>query len=99
MTLTNRELGYTSVHSVEISPGETHSLTLDPRGTVNLNATPWAEVWVGGKKLGDTPLASLQLPLGMQEIVFRHPEFGERRVIVPVKGNAPAALSVDMTKR
>jgi hypothetical protein len=99
LTLTNRELGYSSVQHVEIEPGETRSITLDPRGTVNLNASPWAEVWVGGKKVGDTPLAGLQLPLGIQEIAFRHPQFGERRVTVSVKGNAPAALSVDMTRR
>ena len=99
LTLVNRELGYSSVQSVEIEPGETRSIPLDPRGTVNLNATPWAEVWVDGKKAGDTPLAGLQLPLGVQEIAFRHPQFGERRVTVSVKGNAPVALSVDMTKR
>ena len=99
LTLTNRDLGYSSVQTVEIEPGEVKSVTLDPRGTVNLNASPWAEVWIAGKKVGDTPLAGLQLPLGIQEISFRHPDHGERRVTVSVKGNAPAALSVDMAKR
>jgi hypothetical protein len=99
LTLTNRELGFRAVEAVEIEPGEVRSVTLDPRGTVNLNASPWAEVWLDGKKLGDTPLAGLQLPLGTRELAFRHPDFGERLVTVTVKGNAPAALSVDMTKR
>jgi serine/threonine-protein kinase len=99
LTLTNRELGFSAVEIVEIEPGEVRSVTLDPRGTVNLNATPWAEVWMDGKKLGDTPLAGLQLPLGTRELAFRHPGFGERLVTVTVRGNAPAALSVDMTKR
>jgi hypothetical protein len=99
LTLTNRELGFKAVESVEIEPGEVRSVTLDPRGTVNLNASPWAEVWLDGKKLGDTPLAGLQLPLGTRELAFRHPDFGERLVTVTVKGNAPAALSVDMTRR
>jgi hypothetical protein len=98
LTLTNRELGYQTVETVEIEPGETRSIRLDPRGTVNLNAAPWAEVWVDGKKAGDTPLAGLQLPLGTQEITFRHPELGERKVTVTVKGNAPVALSVTMGK-
>jgi hypothetical protein len=98
LTLTNRELGYSSVETVEIEPGEVRTVSLDPRGTVNLNATPWAEVWIDGKKAGDTPLAGLKLPLGIQEITFRHPDFGERKVTVTVKGNAPAALSVKMTK-
>jgi hypothetical protein len=98
LTLTNQQLGYRSVETVEIEPGEVRSISLDPRGIVNLNASPWAEVWIEGKKVGDTPLAGLKLPLGIQEITFRHPDFGERKVTVTVKGNAPAALSVTMTK-
>jgi PEGA domain len=98
LTLTNHQLGYRTVETVEIEPGEVRSVSLDPRGIVNLNASPWAEVWIDGKKVGDTPLAGLKLPLGIQEITFRHPDFGERKVTVTVKGNAPAALSVTMTK-
>ena len=98
LLLTNRELGYRSVQSVEIEPGEVRSISLDPRGTVNVNATPWAEVWIDGQKAGDTPLANLQLPLGVREVILRHPQFGERRVTVTVKGNEPAAVSVAMDK-
>ena len=57
-----------------------------------------AEVWVEGRKVGDTPLANLQLTLGVREITFRHPQLGERRVTVTVKGNGPVAVSIDMTK-
>ena len=98
LLLTNRELGYRSVQSVEIEPGEVRSISLDPRGTVNVNATPWAEVWIDGQKAGDTPLANLQLPLGVREVILRHPQFGERRITVTVKGNEPAAVSVAMDK-
>jgi hypothetical protein len=98
LTLTNSELGYSSVQTVEIEPGEVRSLTLDPRGSVNLNASPWAEVWIDGKKVGDTPIANQPMPLGIREVIFRHPQFGERRVAVTVTANAPAAVSVDMTK-
>jgi hypothetical protein len=98
LTLTNRDLGYSSVQTVDIEPGEIRSVSLDPRGRVNLNATPWAEVWLDGKKLGDTPIANLEMPLGIRELIFRHPQFGERRVAVTVRGNAPAAISVDMSK-
>jgi PEGA domain len=98
LTLVNRELGYKSTQSVEIEPGEVRSISLDPRGAVNLNASPWAEVWIEGRKAGDTPIANLQLPLGTREVTFRHPQFGDRRVVVTVKGTAAAAVSVDMTK-
>ena len=98
LTFTNRDLDYTSTHVVEVEPGEAKTLTIDPRGSVNFNATPWAEVWVDGKKVGETPLANLQLPLGTHEIVFKHPQFGERRMTTTMRANAPVALSIDMSK-
>jgi hypothetical protein len=98
LTLVNRELGYQASRTVDIEPGEVRSVTLDPRGTVNFNASPWAEVWIDGRKIGDTPIANLQLPLGIREVVFRHPQFGERRMPVTVKGDSASAVTVDFTK-
>ena len=46
LTVTNRELGYTATQEVEIEPGEVKTVNIQPRGTVNLNAIPWAEVWL-----------------------------------------------------
>jgi hypothetical protein len=98
LTLTNRELGYTSTQEVEIQPGEVKSVNVDPRGAVNFNAVPWAEVWLEGQKLGDTPLAATPVPLGLREFVFKHPEFGERKVTATVKASANAPVAVDFTK-
>jgi PEGA domain len=98
LTLSNKELGYSAVHQVDIEPGGVRSLTVDPKGPVNLNAAPWAEVWLDGAKLGDTPLAGTLVPLGLREFVFKHPEYGERRVSATVRANTPAAVSVDFTK-
>ena len=98
LTLVNRELGYRASRSVDIEPGEVRSITLDPRGPVNFNASPWAEVFVDGRKVGDTPIANLQLPLGIREVTFRHPQYGERRMPVTVKGDSASAVSIDFTK-
>jgi hypothetical protein len=99
LTFANRDLDYTSTQTVDIEPGEVKTLTIDPRGTANLNATPWAEVWINGKKIGETPLANLELPLGTHEVVFKHPQFSERRMTTTIRANAPIALSVDMSKQ
>jgi len=56
-----------------------------PNGRLNINATPWAEVTIDGRAAGETPLANLALPIGVHEIVFRHPQLGERRQTVVVK--------------
>ncbi|HSC27120.1 MAG TPA: PEGA domain-containing protein [Vicinamibacterales bacterium] len=99
LTLTNRDLGYRAIQGVDVEAGEVRSITIDPRGPVNLNAIPWAEVWLGGQKLGETPLADLRVPLGVQEFVFKHPELGERTSIATVRADEPTAISIDFTVR
>ena len=98
LTFTNKSLGYTETQSVEIEPGEERRVSLNPRGAVNLNAQPWAEVWIDGARVGETPLANLAVALGAREIVFKHPQYGERRVTPTIRANAPTAISIDMTK-
>ena len=29
-----------------------------PKGTISLNAVPWAEVWIDGEKIGETPIGN-----------------------------------------
>jgi hypothetical protein len=98
LTLSNRELDYTSTQDVEIEPGEVKPVNVDPRGTVNLNAVPWAEVWLDGQKLGDTPLAAAPVPLGLREFVFKNPQYGERKVTVTIKASDNDPIAVDFTK-
>ena len=99
LTFTNRDLDYSTVQTVDIEPGEAKTLAIDPKGTVNLNATPWAEVWIDGKKVGDTPLANLEIPLGTREIVFKNQGYVEQRVTKTIRANAPLAISVEMVKQ
>jgi hypothetical protein len=58
---------------------------------------PWAEVWVGDQRLGETPLGNVSLPVGRHEVVFRHPQLGERRQPLVVKANTPARVVADFT--
>ena len=63
------------------------------------HAIPWAEAWVDGERVGETPIGSVQVSIGPHEVVFRHPELGERRVITTVTLAGPAKVSVDMRKK
>jgi hypothetical protein len=99
LTLSNREFGYKAVRTVTVEPGEERPITVQPTGEVSLNALPWAEVWIDGQKTGETPIAHLQVPLGTHEILFKHPQFGERRMTVTVTATAPLAASADFTKQ
>jgi hypothetical protein len=98
LRLSNKELGYVASETVEIQPGEVTRLSIDPRGRANINAAPWAEVWIDGEKAGDTPLANVAIRLGVREIVFKNPQFGERKVTTTITANAPATISIDFNK-
>lgn len=96
----NESLGYRSSRAVDVANGQVVSVRPEwPRGTVALNALPWAEVFVNGERLGETPIGSATLPIGVHEVVFRHPELGERRASAIVTSGAPARVSVDMRAR
>jgi hypothetical protein len=98
LTLSNRQLGYKTVQIVDIEPGEERSISVQPTGALNANAEPWAEVWIAGKKVGDTPIAGLQVPLGTHEILFKNPQFADQRVTVTVMGSGVATAAVDFRK-
>jgi hypothetical protein len=98
LTMTNKEFEYRATQEVEIVPGEVKTINIEPRGTVSLNAIPWAEVWLDGQKLGDTPLASTPVPLGTQEFVFKNPQLGERKVSATIKSGRTALVTVDFSK-
>ena len=95
--LVNETLGYRVSRTVQVMPGKVASLAVDlPKGVVHLNATPWAEVWVDGQRVGETPIGNLSIPIGPHEVVFRHPQFGEKRHAISVTMSGPTRVSVDM---
>jgi serine/threonine protein kinase len=96
----NETLGYRTTKTVQVQAGKVASVKLEwPKGTIALNAIPWADVWIDGEKVGETPIGNLSVPIGSHEVVFRHPDLGEQRHAVSVTANAPARLSVDMRKK
>jgi hypothetical protein len=95
--LVNDTLGYQVTRTIHVPPGKVAPLTVElPMGVINLNAAPWAEVWIDGRRAGETPLGNLPIAIGAHEIVFRHPQLGEKRQAVSVTLKAPVRLSVDM---
>jgi serine/threonine protein kinase len=96
----NEALGYRAAKTVNVAPGQTATIRLDlPKAPMALNAVPWAEVFVDGERAGETPIGSVQVSIGPHEVLFRHPELGERRVITTVTLAGPAKVSVDMRKK
>jgi hypothetical protein len=95
--LVNETLGYHVSRSIQVPPGKVAPLSVDlPQGVINVNASPWAEVWVDGRRVGETPIGNLPISIGPHEVIFRHPQLGEKRQAVSVTLKAPVRLSVDM---
>jgi hypothetical protein len=98
--IVNEVIGYRGTRVVNISPGKVSSIAVEmPKGTISLNATPWATVFIDGQNVGETPIGNLAIPIGPHEIVFRNPELGEQRRAVTVTTRAGVRLSVDMRTR
>jgi hypothetical protein len=99
LLLANRRIGYQEPRTIDITAGKTMTLKIDPpKAAVNINARPWAEVTLDGNSLGQTPIASMLVTIGTHEMIFRHPQFGERRQTVVVTSSGPNRIAVDLTK-
>ena len=98
--LINTALGFHASRSVQVPPGKVAAVKVDvPTGVIALNATPWAEVWIDGEKVGETPIGNLPLAIGAHDVVFRNPDLGEEHHTVTVTLQEPARLSIDMRKK
>jgi hypothetical protein len=99
VVLANHALGYQETRRLDVTAGQTTVVRIDaPAATINVNARPWADVAIDGADLGQTPISNASVSIGSHQLVFRHPQFGERRetVLVTVKG--PNRVAVDLTK-
>jgi hypothetical protein len=100
LQIVNDTLGFKISRNVNVPAGKVVPIGIElPNGVVNINAVPWAEVFVDGRAVGETPIGNLQLPIGPHEVVFKHPQFGERRQAFSVTLGGPIRVSVDMNKQ
>jgi hypothetical protein len=99
VTIVNDSLGFREKRIVEVGTGKTTAVRIDPpRRSININARPWADVIIDGASVGQTPIANVVLPIGPHEIVFRHPQLGERRETKLITVPGPNRIAVDMIK-
>jgi hypothetical protein len=99
LAIGREDLGYQAVQIVDVKPGQPLRIQPSlPSGVANLNATPWAEVWIDGRKVGETPLGRVPLTIGPHEVQFRHPELGDQTRTLMVTTGTVALLSVELKK-
>jgi hypothetical protein len=93
----NTDLGVRTTLVTQVTSGKTAALTVEsPTGVLSMNALPWAEVWLDGEKIGETPIGNFQVRVGTHDVVFRNPDLGERHLTTIVSLKAPTRISVDL---
>jgi hypothetical protein len=100
LEIISEAIGYRTNRTIRVAPGQTSSLALElPKAALSINAVPWAEVYIDGVRAGETPLGNLQQTIGPHELLFRHPQLGERKLVTTVTLKETNRISVDMRKR
>ena len=95
----NKRLGFRERRVIDVTPGTATAVNITTAvGIVRITAPAGADVLIDGVLFGDTPLRELRLPIGLHEIVLRHPQLGEQRVSITVGASAPTEVSVDFSK-
>ena len=69
-----------------------------PKVAVSINVRPWAEVFIDGRSVGQTPIGNLLVAIGSHEVVFRHPDLGERKQTIVVSVSGPNRFATDFSK-
>jgi hypothetical protein len=94
--LSNRRFNYRENVSLRITPGELTSYSVSlPHGSVRVETTPGAEIWIEGERIGEAPLGDLPVAIGTREIVVRHPDRRERRQPIEVRVGEVAIVNAE----
>jgi hypothetical protein len=84
--------------TVEIQPGQTlrRSFTADEYGWLQVVVIPWAEVFIGGESIGQTPMGKVRAAVGQHALALRHPELGERQQTVVIRPGETTLVRVTL---
>jgi len=97
LEIVNESLGFQDRRSVRVAAGQVSAVNLPwPTGSLSINAVPWAEAFVDGRSVGETPIGNIQVPIGTHQITFRHPQLGERSTFVTVTTREAAKVGIDL---
>lgn len=98
--LVNEAMAYRETRTVQVASNRVSGITITlPKGSVSINASPWASVSIDGENIGDTPIGNHPITIGPHEVVFRNPQLGEQRRVITVTQQSPVRLSVDLTRK
>jgi hypothetical protein len=82
--------------SVQTRSGETlrKSYSFHDAGLLRVIVNPWADVYVDGRKVGQTPMDDVKVPVGTHTVELRHPSHGQRVREVQVRRGETSIVRV-----
>jgi eukaryotic-like serine/threonine-protein kinase len=97
LRLSNRALGIDQSVVIEVSAGQTASISELAKGTLVVKVEPWAYVKLDGKQLGQTPIPARQVYEGVHVVELNNTNLNEnRRVEVKIKAGETRTISVNL---
>ena len=97
--IVSEPLAYRATRNVQVFPGRVSTIAVSvPNGVVSLNAKPWANVFMDGQSLGETPIGNLSIAAGQHEVLFRHPQLGERRETAVVRVDTATRVTANLQR-
>jgi hypothetical protein len=95
VTLVNTRFKYRAEVEITIKAGEVTTQTVElPMGSIVVNTTQGAEIFIDGDRAGSAPLGPIPVAIGAREVLVRHVDLGERRQTVEVTPGKPMELNV-----
>lgn len=73
--------------TLTIAPGETlqRDYSFTQVGYLQAVVKPWAEVFVDGRSVGQTPMGKVEIAAGRHTVTLKHPEAGEKNQVVNIR--------------
>jgi serine/threonine-protein kinase len=100
LALVNERFGFRSVVRIGVQPGENTAYTVPlPSGSLRVDTTAGAEVWVEGQHVGVAPIPEVPVQIGTREVVVKHPDLGERTESVEVTTGRTSSVTVVLPGR
>jgi serine/threonine-protein kinase len=91
-----------STMAVALSPGDSTALSVslwDLVGTLSLEVSPWADVFIGGEQRDTTPLERpLILPPGRHTLTLRNPTLGRLDTTLTIRRGEEHAVRINLNR-
>jgi hypothetical protein len=74
----------------------TRKYSFNEAGYLQVVVQPWADVFVDGRLVGQTPLQKVRIPVGRHSVTLRHPQLGEKTAEIDIKLEETTLLRMEM---